>query len=153
MTILRAGVKTGFASAKLTADENISNITGTNIPWDVIIDDEYSMYAGGSPTRLTSPSWATLARYGSSINWSSNNAGYRHVWQHKNGAQPNGRGSDQLNVSTGSIEHTHTCWSAPLVIVGGTDYFETRVYQNSGGTRQVRNTSASWHSLIILGSV
>ena len=144
MTLLRAGTGPFYGGGTVNTTHNIPRITSTLMTWDIAMNDDYGMWDTAAKTRLTTPSWATLVRYGTSIQWNPDGGNqYRHVWTHKNGSPPHGRGSDQ----------TQTHWSAPLAVVGGTDYFSTVCYHNDVTSIQpIQNSTAVWGCIVVLGT-
>lgn len=151
MTILRSGAKAGHALVEKSGNQSIARISTQTLTWETVVDDEYSMWSSGANTRLSVPSWVTLVQVGVSAEWAYNATAYRSTYSTKNGAAPHGRGSDQINHA-GGCETTRSFWSAPLVVVGGTDYFEVRVYQNTAAALNMQISGGTWHSIIILGT-
>ena len=151
MTILRAGSKAPFAMVTKNADQTIATSTSTALTWETQSEDEYSMWSSGSNTRLTTPSWAKVVQVGANIGWTSvGGSSFRRTWTDKNAADFTGRGSYYLNA-TQTTAWTAMYWSAPVVVVGGTDYFRIVARQVTGSNRFIEDAN-SWFSVIVQGT-
>ena len=132
------------ASARLTADESVANNTTTAIPWDSTVEDVGGFWSALNPTRLTVPTGVTWVRVTGNATWDSNTSGKRIAWVDKNGVPFVGRPVvEQQAVSSSGSNTRQNLTSGPISVIAG-DYFEMKVFQNSGGSRSVLTGNDSW---------
>jgi hypothetical protein len=138
------GAAVRCALVNLTADESVANTTTTAIPWDAAVEDIGGFWSGANPTRLTVPAGVSRVRLIANIDWDSNTAGKRISWIDKNGAPYVGRPLiEQQAVSASSSNTRQNASTGPIAVTPG-DYFELKVFQNSGGSRLVRLGNDTW---------
>ncbi len=132
------------ALVRLTADESIANNTTTAIPWDATVEDVGGFWSGATPSRPTVPSGVARVRLTANIDWDSNTSGKRIAWIDKNGSPYAGRPlAEQQAVSSSGSNTRQNIGAGPLAVAPG-DYFELKVFQNSGAGRLVRSGNDSW---------
>ena len=90
------------------------------------------------------PAGVARVRLVANVNWDSNTAGKRIAWIDKNGVPFVGRPLvEQLAVNS-TASNTRQNLSSGAIAVAAGDYFELKVFQNSGGTRTVLFGNDSW---------
>jgi hypothetical protein len=126
------------AKVRLTSNESIGNITGTQIPWDSEVYDDGAYWSGANPTRLTVP---TTGKYHFEFfaRWAANGTGQRFITFIINGDTADRvSGDNRPGVSVDSAETYHGI-SADISLSAG-DYVEARVFQSSGGALNLLST-------------
>ncbi len=132
------------AVARLTANESIASSTTTAIPWDSTIEDVGGFWSAGNPTRLTVPAGVVRVRVTGNITWDSNTSAKRIVWIDKSGVPFVGRPVvEQMAVNSTASNTRQNLTSGPIAVSAG-DYFELKVFQNSGASRTVLTGNDSW---------
>lgn len=125
-----------------SANQSIPNNTTTILLFDSELYDTDSIHSTSTNTsRLTVPSGVTKVRLFMHSVFTANVTGYRQVSLRKNGAAVNGC-SYSTGFGNAAIETTVPLVSNRLLVAGG-DYFETAVYQNSGGALDVSGSAIS----------
>jgi len=137
------------ALVRLTADESIDTSMETIIPWDAEVYDTGSFWTPSSATRLTVPVSVTRVRLAANVEWAISIVNRRFAELLKNGVDTE-IGKFMINyeaASDGAPRQNIT--SAVLSVIAG-DYFELNVFQDSGGSLDVRNTAATWFSIEVI---
>lgn len=131
---------------------SIATAAATFLPFDTEIHDTDTMHElVSNNTRLTVPNGVTKVRLNGHINWSSGNAvGRRVSTVYKNNAIVTTLSFVAQPVTSGSSTGSATnCISSGVLDVVGGDYFEIRVYQDSG-VDTVMVLSESWFEMEII---
>ncbi len=127
-----------WAKVYNSTSQTIANATSTAISFDSEFFDTDSIHdVSTNNSRLTVPAGITKVNVRSYMYFDSNTTGFREIGIFKNGAtagnylvadrrSASNSGADLFSVETGIIS-----------VVAG-DYFETKVYQNSGGNLAIR---------------
>lgn len=137
------------ALVKMTVDQSIPNGVDTFINWTAETYDTDNIHSTSSNnTRLTVPSGITKVKISCRVRFAANAVGYRDAVLYKNNSFSfDGAMSSYPNASAGGAYTGWTDTSAVLEVTGG-DYFELRVYQNSGGALNFQNVS--WFAMEII---
>ena len=140
-------IKNEYVERGLTANQSIPNNTESLINWTNNVKDDYGVWNSANPSRITIPSGISLVRVVGSLYM--DNLRHDRVYY------------IQLLLN-GSIINDHTYgWrqtartttldvSSKILPVSQNDYFEVRVYQNSGGARNALST-LSYIQMEVLG--
>lgn len=146
-------VKSFCASVYPSGTQSIPTGTATALSFDTASINDASIWASGSPTRLTVPAGVSKVRLAGNVRYASD--GTANVnWQlflRKNGAGFNGAPYQQLFNPTGATaNHTLNC-SSGVIIVNPGDYFELFTQQNTGSSISTANDIlATWFSLEVI---
>jgi len=137
-----------WARVSLTSDESLADNVAELLAWDQADVDTDSFWSGGAATRLSVPTGVEIVQLHANLRYTSNSEGDRTISILKNGAVFAGMPVDkkvahnatQLNIATG-----------PIVVVGGTDYFELNVVADwTTGTVDVIGDEQTWMSITVL---
>lgn len=109
---------------------SVPNSAITAVSWESASYDTDVFFSAGSPTRLTIPSNATVARLTANVSFDANATGVRAVYIYKNGAEM--PGARVTATAASGITTSLKVVSDPVQVFPG-DYFEVRAYQSSGG--------------------
>ena len=127
---------------------SVANNTTTAVTFNSEGFDTDSIHSTSTnPSRLTVPSGVTKVKLITAGEFAANNSGNRLIYIDKNNlpfeyspfyreASPDGTLPTTFNLST------------PVIPVSGGDYFELKVYQNSGGSLNI--SSNVWFSMEII---
>jgi hypothetical protein len=125
------------------ATQSIPNVTDTAVSWDTVQINDSTIYAGGSPTRLTVPAGATRVRVTFSAFWGANNTGTRNLKIRSNNT------SDIVYDIRPAQNETGATISRILAVTAG-DYFEAFVSHNAGAALNIGGNNATAFSLEVL---
>lgn len=131
------------ALMKATSPQSISNSTFTTITFGTTGWDTDSCIT--SPSRITTPSWATKAKVTASLAFNSSTAvGSRIIAIFKNGSSTYDYKGVTVSVSN-SPQLWHTpCATTPWIPVTSGDYFEIVGFQDSGGALNTDPNYSTW---------
>jgi hypothetical protein len=125
-------VKEEYVERGLTSNQSIPNATETLINWTQNVKDDYGMWSPTNPSRITIPTGVTLVRVTGSVYMED----LRHDRVHYIQLLLNGNILSDHTYGWRSNARTTTIdISSKILPVSVGDYFEVRVYQNSGGAR------------------
>lgn len=143
-----------FRGALVTkaADQTGANYSaGAMISFDSATYNTDGIYAGGSPTRLSAPAGVSLVQVGGNVSCSQVTGGAdTFVALYKNGSGPTSYsgGVDVVCDFSGTTPKVNFT-SPPLVVVGGTDYFEILLTIPSDSSITVHaNSTYFWMRII-----
>jgi hypothetical protein len=114
-----------------SVNQTITDATDTVLTWDTEIYDIGGFHDGVNPTRLTAPTDG-LYHVGANVRWSNNATGERRV-QLLHSSSGNAFASQSAHFASGTaVILLDQQVSMDYYALAG-EYFEARVYQNSGG--------------------
>lgn len=132
---------------ELDGNQSIPNSAGTAISWGDTIHDDEDLWDGANPTRLTVPTGFDGRAYlSTNIQFAKNATGLRYAVIQKNGS--NYKGGGYSAVSAPDITMGINAVSALVNVTEG-DYFEVRVFQDSGGSVNVEDAVNTWFHMIL----
>jgi hypothetical protein len=129
--------------------QSVPHNTWTAVQWNTEDYDTDAIHdVASSNTRLTVPSGVSKVRLLANMRWDdSNSTGYRIAHLRKNGGSFNGMFEDKRDARGASSCNL----ASPVLLVTGGDYFETFVFQTSGGTLSFADqTDRSWFAMEII---
>lgn len=132
---------------KIDANQSIANATKTIISWESESIDDLGAWVSTSASRLTVPVGVTRVALNVNLEWQSDSTGIRDVWFLKNGAGFPGQ-SYERKAAAGN---TQTNVASPVLPVVAGDYFEARVYQDSGGSLTILTGDVTHFAMSALG--
>jgi hypothetical protein len=129
-----------------SADQSISNSTNTTLTWNTESFDVGGYHDTSTNTsRFTVPTGKTgYFLFTANIGWGNSASGIRQLFFLKNGTAI--ATIESTTSSAGFVEQSPSI----TVSLSATDYLEIRVWQNSGGSLDVRNASSA--SITYLGA-
>ena len=142
----------GFSGALVTLSSDMS-VTNTDasyppVTWGAEEYDTNDFHSTLTNTgRFTIPAGVSKITLSAQVIWDSNSSGDRAVFIHKNGnGDFAGRPYCYQETSTTFVSSLK---SPPLAVVEN-DYFELKVWQNSGATRSLLQDYKSWFSIEVI---
>lgn len=141
--VLAAADRTISPRASRSTTQSITTSNDTPVTFDGVNGDSWGCWSSGSATRLTAP---LTGRYQATavVSWAGNATGFRSIWIERNGTSTVGRQST-LSVGAGNPTWMQVT-SQPFDMAKG-DYLRLIVWQNSGGSLNVNNSSTFAPSL------
>ena len=147
-TIVPSSVPWRGARVRLTS--NLTHNSSGNFltaSWASASVDTDDIWSAGAPTRLTVPAGVTKVRLSATIVFATNATGVRQISVNKNGDIP--EGGLGLTTTASNIGQLLSATSSVMDVEAG-DYFELRVYQNSGGSLNITNENRTWFQMEIV---
>lgn len=138
-----------FRGALVRRSTNVTiGTTGTYFPlsWETAVYDTDTLWASGSPTRLTVPPRVTKVRLVGNIEWDVSPTN-QLLEIRKNGSATDGGGSVIVRGDSGYTNQMRNVASAVLPVMPG-DWFELAVYIGNSAT--LRGGSRTWFALEIV---
>ncbi len=129
---------TNCATLTKSADQGITNVTVTALTWDQEAVDTAGLHSVASNTSRITPLEAGVYVVVANITWATGGAGTRQQQIRLNGATVTTIAGHVFNTSVnagGTVADI-------LRFNGSTDYVEVYVYQDSGGTTSVLNSTS-----------
>ena len=121
-----------------TTNQAITTATGTNLSFDTEVYDTDGFHSPSvNPSRITIPAGVSKIKLHFNCQFENNATGIRYILMHKNGSGFAGTGSLVTTASNVASIGNHCNISSAPITVSENDYFEARVYQNSGGSLNV----------------
>lgn len=133
------------ALAKLNTDASTSNNSEADVSWDSVGYDDFAIWSGSNPTRLTVPAGVKRVRLTAAVRWNSNSNGRRTVKIKQNGGAV-WAADDRSSPDTGDC-----AVATPVLSVSPGNYFYVAVTQTSGGSLSVRAVDGTSFSMEIVG--
>jgi len=132
VTLVPASAVVG-ARVSLASAASIANNTAAMVSWTTVEHDDSSLFAAGSPTKLTAPATGWYSA-GGMIHWAANGTGNRNADIRVNGtAFPGGTSNNPVTGHAIDVKHA---FSVAVYLTAG-DYIEMLVFQNSGGALNI----------------
>lgn len=150
MTILLAGANVKYCTVRMTSNLDIVTATNTQLPMHAAISDPHTWWLTGDNKKITPDASIGLVQLGQQLRWEGNTTGRRENYVLVNGTGAfGGHARPQTIMSMpGSNDFEVNTWTPPLVnAVPGTDYYESRVWQNRGANVFIYS-SATWFACI-----
>ena len=133
----------GFLGGAMVGKTSVQNIvTAANriVTWEVEVYSTNNIYDPvASLTRLTVPPGFTKVRLNAQVVWTMNNTGARALSFFKNGVKFRG-GSTHYRPA---YRESHDSIASPAIPCVGGDYFEVRVFQDSGISIKIDGTDVA----------
>lgn len=117
------------------------------VQWDSEDYDYYNIFDSGANTRLSVPYGVTWVQLFANVYFDTAGIGVRALVIRKNTTIP--IANEGVAVSSENWKDAFNITTPELNVVGGTDYFELLVYQESGGNLNLLDT-LTWFSLKVL---
>ncbi len=132
-----------------TANQTISNLTGTVLTWDAEDYDTDAIHDNvTNNSRLTVPAGVVFVQLAASAFWNFGVTGWREIIISKNGTGSfEGQSQDVMVVGSSSNAVSH--FVTPVLAVVGGDYFEVSVTHNNGGNLAVNHNFQTFFSMDI----
>ena len=132
-----------MAVVKRGVAQSIPNVTNTAISWDNVEINDSSIYAAGSPTRLTVPVGVTRVRLTLSVLWGLSNTGVRIIYIRANSSTDIAYDFRLAASESGAM-------ISRIIPVSAGDYFEAIVNHNAGAVMNIGGNNATVFSLEVL---
>lgn len=132
---------------KCTVNQSISNTTLTTIIYDSSVYNDKNIWSSLDPSKLVVPAGVSKVRLMASSAWASNSIGYRFLSIQKNGGGFAGQAVKRMQANDQSEDIVLT----PVINVSPGDYFQLKVYQDSGVAINFQGSESSvWFSLEVV---
>lgn len=120
---------------KRSSNQSIAASTDTAVIWESAFYNNFSIWSGGSPTRLTVPNGVIKVRLTGNIRWQNSGTSTRFIYVRKNGSTISA--SSSKNASLTAQDNITT----PILNVTAGDYFEFIAYQTEAGAINIEPNS------------
>ena len=142
------GLKFKGVLAKLGANSSIPSGSNTIINWtDEVYDTNAFHSSSVNVSRITIPTGFSRVKIQASLLWNSASSGYRRAVILKNNAVADGCSQVEIPPGEGILG---MLLSTPVLNVSQGDYFEIRVFQNSGNAINVLLDPRTWFALEVV---
>jgi hypothetical protein len=144
----------GFRGAlvNLGVDASIATGTQTALGWATTLYDTDGFWNGANPSRFTVPVGVSKIVVLADIQWGLSNLGDRWVEIHRNGVEADGMPGSLVAPPGSASRGRQSLVSAPIQ-VGPGDYFEVKVWQNSGGALAVEADAQTWFAIMAVDTI
>ena len=126
------------AAVQLTSNLSVANGADTVITWSSSVYDNDTMFAAGTPNRLTIKT-AGIYVVTATLTWAANSTNERISWIQKNNDASVRWGNRRGGAWTGQTEYS----IAAQITCAVNDYIQIGVYQNSGGALVLNSAATS----------
>lgn len=140
------------ALVKRTSAQAITTGTSTFVIFDAETYDTDNIHDNSTnPSRLTVPSEVSKVKILANIKWENDNTGNRDMAVWKNNSI-NFDGAPRSTIIPVNFPGTgtHQNLTSPVLVVTAGDYFELKVYQNSGGDLNIADVTQVWFAMEII---
>lgn len=138
-----SGAFVGCSATRTTDQTGVATATLTSVSFNGTDDFDTDAFhdPSSNPSRITIPTGKDgKYRFSTYLIWDTNATGYRRVSLSKNGSV---LFTHSHPAVAGGADYTQQIATFPVVTAVATDYFETQVYQNSGGNRTLSASLAT----------